>query len=302
MTKGQKRDVYQEVTDTIIKALEDAEFKKLPWRKSWRDGGLFPRNGESGRTYSGVNVFYLMAVAMNEGWDSNDWFTYKGAKKAGGSVKKGEKSKAVVVYWNFTEVENKDTGKKKTIPFIRYSPVFNREQCEDVAELEKEKFIPLSEDERMAELEKFIKDSGANFSEEGGQACYIPSRDSIKMPPFGSFENPESYYSTALHELSHWTGHKDRLDRDLSGRFGGKSYSAEELVAEFSSAFLCNILKVEGEVQHTEYISSWVQLLKEDKKAIFKCTTLARQASDYLLKAGGVETSEGKKEAEKVAA
>ena len=244
-----------------------------------------PRNGESGRAYSGVNVFYLMVVAMNEGWDSNDWFTYKGAKKAGGSVKRGEKSRAMVVYWNFTEVENKDTGKKKTIPFIRYSPVFNREQCEDVAE-----------------LEKFIAMSGADFEERGSQACYIPSRDSIQMPPFGSFENPESYYSTALHELTHWTGHKDRLDRDLSGRFGGKSYSAEELVAEFSSAFLCNILKVEGKVQHTEYISSWVQLLKEDKKAIFKCSTLARQASDYLLKAGGVEASEDKKEAEKVAA
>ena len=302
MTKGQKRDVYQEVTDTIIKALEDAEFKKLPWRKSWRDGGLMPRNGLTGVPYKGINTFYLWAVANNEGWESNDWFTFKNAKKAGGSVKLDEKSKAMVVKWKFVKVKDKDTGDEKVIPFIRHSAVFNREQCEGCDELEKEEFIPLSEDERMAELEKFIKDSGATFSEEGGQACYIPSRDSIKMPSFGSFENPESYYSTALHELTHWTGHKDRLDRDLSGRFGGKSYSAEELVAEFSSAFLCNILKVEGEVQHTEYISSWVQLLKEDKKAIFKCTTLARQASDYLLKAGGIETSEDKKEAEKVAA
>lgn len=296
-----KKDVFQEVTNTIIDALESAGDKRLPWRMPWTSGGLIPRNGLSGRPYNGINPFYLQAVASKQGWTSNDWFTYNGAKKAGGNVIKGERSKAFVVYWNISKVKDaKAKDGERTVPFLRHFAVFNKEQCEGLENWDIDaETVPLSEDERLAEVDRFIKATGADIS-EGGQACYYPSRDKIELPPFENFKSAEGYYSTALHELSHWTGHKSRVDRDLTGRFGNVAYSAEELVAEFSSAYLCNVLKVDGEVQHTEYIQSWIKLLKEDKKAIFKCCTEARKASDYLLDAGGVKVFEDA-EAEAVA-
>ena len=289
MAKFNRTDIYAKVTDTIIEALESPD-AVLPWRKPWRDGGIMPRNGNSGRPYNGVNTFYLWAVASKYGWTSNDWFTFRGAKKAGGTVRRGEKSKAIVVYFERRMVnDDRAEDGKRMVPFLRHFVVFNREQCDgrDGHNLDRD-FIPLEDSEKVSEIEKFIRASGANIG-EGGQACYIPSQDKITLPPFGSFEDSESYYSTALHELSHWTGHGSRLDRDLTGRFGNKSYSAEELVAEFSSAFLCNMMQIDGKCQHTEYINNWIRLLREDKKAIFRCCTEARKASDYLLDLAGIE-------------
>ena len=292
MATFNKVDIYAKVTDTIIKALETPD-SVLPWRKPWRDGGLLPRNGTSGRPYSGVNTFYLLSVASINGWSSNDWFTFKGAKKAGGSVRRGERSKAAVIYFERRMVtDEKAKDGKRMVPFIREFAVFNREQCDGLEDWNLDKdFTPLDDSERVAEVENFIKATGASIK-DGAQACYRPSFDDIEVPPFGSFEDSEMYYSTVLHELSHWTGHKSRLDRDLTGRFGNKAYSAEELVAEFSSAFLCNIMRIDGKCQHTEYINNWIRLLREDKKAIFKCCSSAREASDFLLNLGGVEVWE----------
>ena len=292
MRKYSKRDIYQEVTDTIIEALENAD-GVLPWRKPWRDGGLIPRNGNSGRPYNGINPFYLMAVADRNGWTSNDWFTFKGAKSAGGTVRRGEKSKALGVYFEQRKIDDpKSEDGKKMIPFMRHFAVFNREQCDGLEDWNiDEEFVPLDDAERLEAVEQFIDSVGATI-ENGSRACYVPSLDKIQMPPFGSFEDAEGYYGTLLHELVHWTGDGSRLDRDLTGRFGNKTYSAEELVAEFGSAYLCNIMKVDAGMQHTAYIQNWIRLLKEDKKAIFKCCTEARKASDFLMELGGVSVWE----------
>src|SRR4051812_14335681 len=102
------------------------------------------------------------------------------------------------------------------------------------------------EGERLGRADTFLVAIGADVREGGDRACYVPAVDCIMLPPFGAFEGPEHYYATRLHETGHWTGHPSRLNRDLSGRFGSRSYAGEELVAELTAAFLCAELGIEG--------------------------------------------------------
>jgi antirestriction protein ArdC len=81
----------------------------------------------------------------------------------------------------------------------------------------------------------------------------------------------------------HWTGHKSRLARDFSGRFGGEAYAREELVAELGSAFLCANLGIVPTVRHADYIGNWLAVLKNDSRAIVSAASHASKASDFLL-------------------
>ena len=99
----------------------------------------------------------------------------------------------------------------------------------------------------------------------------------------GSFVDAAAYYSTALHELAHWTGHPSRLDRNLGRRFGGSAYAMEELTAELGAAFLCAHCRIDGRLQHASYISSWLDVLQRDKRAIFVAAAQAQKAADFLL-------------------
>jgi antirestriction protein ArdC len=127
----------------------------------------------------------------------------------------------------------------------------------------------------------FIATTGADLR-TGEMACFMPGLDVIELPPKHVFATPESYYATALHELGHWSGHASRLARDLTGRFGSRSYAAEELVAELTAAFLCAHLAIQGELRHAGYIQSWIELLRDDKRAIFTAASQASQAAGYL--------------------
>ena len=108
------------------------------------------------------------------------------------------------------------------------------------------------------------------------------------MPVRQAFKDQSAYYATVLHELTHWTGHRTRCSRDLSGRFGNEAYAIEELIAEMGSAFLCAHCRIDGRLQHEAYLQSWLQVLKSDKRAIFTASAKAQQAADFLL--GSVET------------
>ena len=104
----------------------------------------------------------------------------------------------------------------------------------------------------------------------------------ILLPRKTDFKSAPDYYATALHELTHWTGHKDRLARNFTGRFGDSAYAFEELVAELGAAFLCASTGIDGQLQHESYIASWLKVLKHDKKAIFTAATAARRAVELL--------------------
>src|SRR5690606_18646464 len=120
----------------------------------------------------------------------------------------------------------------------------------------------------------------------GDQAFYSPVRDLIQLPNKAQFASEAGYYATALHELTHWTGHPSRLQRDAvttPTTFGSESYAFEELIAEMGAAFLCAHAGIEGELRHEGYIDAWLAALKADKKAIFRASGKAREASEYLL-------------------
>ena len=137
----------------------------------------------------------------------------------------------------------------------------------------------------MEHADRFVKATGAAIHHGGNQAFYAPSRDTIQLPPFEAFKDKESYYSTALHELTHWTKHETRLARDLGRqRFGDEGYAREELVAELGSAFLCADLGITPDIRedHAAYLGHWLSILKNDTRAIFSAAAHAQRAADFL--------------------
>lgn len=279
-------DLYQQVTDLIVAELEKGV---APWVRPWKSmggvaGGL-PRNGYTSRAYRGVNVWILVVTAAARGFQDPRWFTFRQTKLLGAHVRKGEKA-ALVSFWRDLTVRDEDarTGeqREKKIPLLRAYPVFNAAQCEGIADVATE---PTSDDAepRNTKLARLVEATGANVSHGGDMACYSPAFDRIQMPMLEAFESEEHYWSTLLHELTHWTGHKSRLDRDVSNRFRSLGYAAEELVAEMGSALLCAALGVDGDLRHPEYLASWLTAFKDDERALFRASSLAQRAADYVL-------------------
>jgi antirestriction protein ArdC len=280
-----REDLYQQVTNAIVAELEKGV---APWVRPWRTldarfgGGPF--NGFTERGYRGVNVWLLLIAAAKKGFEDPRWFTYRQAQALGAQVRGGEKS-TLVVFWKQNKLKETDqaTGetKEKTVPLLRSYNLFNAAQCDGIAPLGKvEESVP---ELRYHEAKALLEKHGVDVRFGGDKAFFAPALDFIQMPRFESFESEEHYWGTMLHELTHWTGHKSRLDRDLSGRFGSNSYAAEELVAEMGAAFLCANLSVSGRLRHPEYIATWLAVLKEDKRAVFKASSLAQAASDFVL-------------------
>ena len=290
------RDIHQEVTDTIVAALEAGT---APWVKPWNAEHGMPCNASTGRHYNGVNVFLLWMTANARGYASQRWLTFKQAKALGGSVRKGQNKAngcgaTPIVFFNWREHEDKATGKVKRFPLLRFYQVFNVEQCEGLPEKALGKIDEaerLSDEDRIANAESFFaelhKGMGMVPKRGGARACYSPSLDEIHLPAFESFKNPESAYSTEAHEFGHATGHSSRLDRDLSGTFGSADYAAEELVAEMTSAFVCAQLEIQGELQHPEYIANWIKKLRSDKRAVFTAASLAKKAHAFMAERAG---------------
>jgi antirestriction protein ArdC len=286
-----KRDVYQDVTDRIVKSLENGV---APWVKPWKSDGRSAgvhRNALTRRPYHGINVCLLTLEQMCKGYESGEWVTYRQAKELGGHVRKGEKATPIVLWKKYEKNATDEQGRplfnedgervKKTLLFARMFSVFNVEQCDGLtAEQPTERpkgFVGYEG------IDAAIANIGATIDHGGDRAYYSPSADRIRLPRPAQFADAASYYATAAHELTHWTGHASRLARDLSGRFGDESYAAEELIAEMGAAFTCATLGIAGHLQHAEYIGSWIKVLKNDKRAIFTAASKAQEAADFLL-------------------
>ena len=143
--------------------------------------------------------------------------------------------------------------------------------------------VAKTECEIVSDAEELITATGADFRIGGDQAFYVPSEDFIRIPHQTVFTEQINYYRTAFHELGHWTGHKSRLDRSLTTKFGTVDYAREELVAEMATAFVCASLGIVPTVRHADYIGNWLQVLKEDARAIVKAASLASKACDFIL-------------------
>lgn len=256
-----KNDVYSQVTDKIIADLEKGE---LTWLKPWSAGNMEGRITKplrhNGLAYSGINVLMLWGAAIEAGFCSPYWMTFKQAMEFGAHVRKGERGNMVVYANTITKSEEQDDGseEERQIPFLKAYTVFNVEQIEGLPEQYYAEPEPVFDPAmRIQHAEAFFSTTRAEIRHGGNQAYYSGTSDHVQMPCFESFHAPEAYYAALAHELTHWTKHKNRLDRELGRKkWGDEGYAREELVAEIGAAFLCADLELTPEpgADHAAYI------------------------------------------------
>ena len=268
--------VYQEVTDSIIKQLENGA---MPWIKPWTTDSTADKNFLSQAPYKGINRLMLGLSSMVNGFNCPVWASFKQWQTVGATVRKGEKGTKIVFYSPVTK-ENKQTGDVEAYNLLKTYYVFNASQVDGVTI--QAPSVPDKPFNAIEAAELRIKLTGAIITHGGDSAFYAPSVDKINVPHKASFISEASYYATVFHELTHWTGHELRCNRNLKGKFGNPLYAFEELVAEMGAAFLCQDYRIAGELRHAGYIESWLKVLKEDSKAIFKAAALAQKAADCI--------------------
>tara|TARA_R110002095_G_scaffold112273_1_gene98098 strand:- start:143 stop:1063 length:921 start_codon:yes stop_codon:yes gene_type:complete len=295
-----RKDIYTRVTDTIVAKLEKGV---RPWMKPWSADHMADRITRplrhNGQPYSGINILMLWASAIDAGFMAPSWMTFRQAKELGAAVRKGEKGSLVVYANTLTRTEENDAGEEieHNIPFMKGYTVFNVEQIDGLPDHYYAKPEPrMDGPARIDHAEAFFAGLKADIRHGGNRAYYSVSTDYVQMPYFETFRDAESYYATLAHEITHWTRHRSRLDRSFGRKsWGDEGYAREELVAELGSAFLCTDLELAPEVRedHTAYIGSWLEVLKNDKRAIFSAAAHAQRAVDYInAKAAAHATSE----------
>jgi len=285
-----KSDIYQRITDRIAADLEKGV---RPWLKPWNAehaaGRITRPLRANGIPYQGINVIMLWSEAVTRGFAAPIWMTFRQAKELGAHVRKGETGSLVVYANTITKTElDEDSGEKREaeIPFMKGYTVFNVEQIEGLPEHFHTPAAPrLDPVARIEHAERFFEATGIDMRNGGNMACYNVATDQVRMPPFETFRDAESYYATLAHEITHATRHPKRLDRSFGReRWGDEGYAREELVAELGAAFLCADLDLTPEPRedHAAYIASWLKVLKNDKRAIFSAAAHAQRAADYL--------------------
>lgn len=297
-------DYHKQVAQEIIDMLEKGT---APWQKPWTAAmSMIPHNGVSKRRYHGMNALRLMYLGANRGYGDSRWMTFKQIQELGGKVRKGEKG-TVVTYWKFTTKEKDEDGNEferelnHPIPFR--STVFNAAQCDGLPELQ----IPEQKWTAIERAENIINAVGVPiYHDQADSNFYSPRLDEIHLTPKSSFPDNEAYYSTALHEVGHSTGHESRLNRSIINKFGSEDYAKEELRAEIASYMLCSELGIANAAaneQHAAYVGSWIKALKEDPAEIFRAAKDADAICEFLyehekeyLKTKSVETSASKDE------
>ena len=282
-------DIYQNVTDSIIAMLERGV---RPWAPQWDNGacGLpaIPTRA-NGEAYRGINIAILWGTAEIKGYRHHTWMTFNQAKALGGCVRKGEKGTGVV-YWGTFKAQADDSddtagddGKARL--FAKGYTVFNVDQIDGLPAKFFEAAPVASAAERIKAADAWAIGSGADIRHGGSKAFFSPSGDFVQMPPLEAFYEPQAYYSTLAHELTHWTGHKSRLAREFGKRFGSQAYAFEELIAELGAAYAMARLGIASEPRedHASYLASWLKVLKADKRAIFTAASKAQAACDDLF-------------------
>jgi len=292
-------DLYTRVTNSILADLANGV---RPWLKPWNAehaaGRITRPLRASGQPYKGINVLMLWASATNQNFTAPIWMTFKQAKELKANVREGSKGSLVVYADRITKTETVKGGEEneRDIYFMKGYTVFNVEQIEGLPEHFHTTSVPqLDPVQRIEPADLFFANTGADIRHGGNQAYYAAEPDHVQMPPFVSFKDAESYCSTLAHEMTHWTKHPDRLDRDFGRRkFGDEGYAREELVAEIGAAFLCCDLGITPQIRedHAAYLDHWLKVLKHDNRAIFQAAAHAQRAVDFLhgLQPGRAQT------------
>lgn len=275
-------DIHQTVTEKIIALLERGTASAGPRWTGGKAMGL-PTNAKTGEAYHGINVLLLWSEMADKTYSSSQWLTYKQAADLGGQVRKGEKSVMCVYYQTVQKKELQADDEAESYFLAKPFWLFNVAQVDGLpADLDASAAQPFNASQIAEQL--LIK-TQAQIDYGFDSAYYAMVQDRICMPMRERFTSPENFYATALHELTHWTGHESRLNRQFGKRFGDDSYAFEELVAELGAAFTVGQLgMVDATIEaHADYVQSWLRVLKNDKRAIFTAASQAAKAADYIL-------------------
>ena len=290
-TRGDRTNLYDDITNKIIAELKQG---RVPWVQPWGTAAskahlAMPENAATRRRYSGINILILWGAVIERGFPCQSWLTFRQALALGGNVRKGERGTTVVYADRFTPDDERqraqDAGEEaRAIPFLKRFTVFNVAQCDGVpADIVPD--APPAPDHDLIDpkVRELIKNSGIDFRIGGDRAYYVPAADYVQVPPPQVFFQTIDWHRTALHECGHSVGHSSKLNRDLTGSFGTRKYAFEELVAEMTAAFSCASLGIVPTVRHTDYLASWLEVLREDNRAIVRAASQASKAADYLL-------------------
>ncbi|MGD9950247.1 MAG: zincin-like metallopeptidase domain-containing protein [Desulfobulbus sp.] len=294
MKKSERKSVAETFTESIVEELQKGT---APWQKPWKAGEFHrPMNPISGTTYRGVNTIML----ARHGFADPRWLTFKQANEQEWRVKKGSKAQQVV-FWQWTDrqtvldesghpvMDENGEEKKENVqlerPRLHVFSVFNASQLQT---LDGQDIPPYEEPELtwdpLQKGEEILTGSGATIShDQADRAFYRISTDDIHLPPKENFPEAGDYYSTALHELGHWTGHPSRMDREF-GPFGSEVYAKEELRAEIASWMLSQELGLPHQPnQHVSYVENWVSVLKKDPQEIMRACRDAEKIKEYVM-------------------
>ncbi len=285
-------DVYQMVTDRIVKMMEQGE---IPWERPWTGAGRYAIKRATGKPYSLLNQLLL--------GNPGEYLSFKQCHEQGGRIRKGAKAK-IVVFWKMLDRPEKDADgspvvldngavKMRQIPILKYSNVFHIDDCEGLTPRHYEEtlrdFNPVEKAEDV--IQDYVSRSGITLEHiKQGRSYYSATSDTVVLPLKEQFTGEAEYYSTAFHELTHSTGHESRLNRITPGSFsfGDETYSKEELVAEIGSACIMSMLGIEtpGSIRNNAaYIQGWIKALRNDKRMIVSATSKASKAVEMIFPA-----------------
>src|SRR6185437_3533848 len=218
-----RTSLYNEITTKIIAELEVG---RVPWVQPWGTAAAkaplaMPKNASTDRFYSGINILLLWGSTIEQGFAGQSWLTFRQALSLGGHVRRGERGTTVVYADRFVPSDEKrratEAGEEaQAIPFLKRFTVFNCDQCNELPD-EIATAAPPPPDLIEPKVDALIKATGIAFRIGGNRAFYAPIEDYVQVPPPQAYFEPINWHRTALHELGHATGHRSRLNRDLSG-------------------------------------------------------------------------------------
>ena len=282
-TVNSQEMIDQKMDSVVGEIIQHLEQGTAPWIRPWASLGPL-RNIATGTLYRGRNILTLTSSCYGD----PRWITFRDLKTQGGHLKKGSKSSFVVWPVEHSHILNPEAPKEeqdlRTFRTLKYFNVFNIEQVEGISFPE---IVPLKDHERIPPIEHLVQSlmkNGLELQHGGDRAFFSPSKNLVRLPELGHFENKEHYYAALFHEICHWSGSESRLNRKLGMKLTPE-YAFEELVAELGAAFLCAHYQVDGQLSHSgSYIDSWIQILDENpRETLQEASKLASEAVNFLL-------------------
>lgn len=282
-----RHDIYSTITAELTAAIDAGAGN---WRMPWHhDGGTVMRPMSSvGRAYTGINRLVLWASAEAHGFQSGTWATYRQWNDIGAQVRRGETGTHVIL-WKKQERDestsaDSDGEDRGARFFARSFVVFNQSQVDGAPERTQASVRPIGETAASAKL--FLESVGVPVHYGPWDAYFRPDQDRVYMPDREAFDSDEGFISTLGHEIVHSTGSAQRLAREtLRDYFKDRSIRArEELVAEIGASFLMADLGLaySPRPDHAAYVASWLNVLGNDTRAIFRAAAAAQAATDWI--------------------